>query len=239
MGNRVYKTVSNTVKSINANNAVINVGTNELTVVDLVSDTNDTGIHIDGSENQLTISNHSTVNDGSTTIYTKTATADQASIENNNGNLKVVITDPSTLSNDNTEAGNQVSKIVALGEQSTAGYTGKAVEGDVAGERTFTIDENNNLVSMTEKQNSVLSGLRDISTNNFLAFRSQMNDLDKRMGDLCTMPSTDGAGARIIAGQSEYKSTHNTHQTLQIGGDRRIGDFLVVAHSPTQMETAP
>ena len=62
---------------------------------------------------------------------------------------------------------------------------------------------------------------------NFLTFRAQINDVSKRMGDLRTMPQADGMWARAIAGQSEYKSIHNTYQTLQIGGDKRIGNIYV------------
>ncbi|WAW00243.1 autotransporter outer membrane beta-barrel domain-containing protein [Oxalobacter aliiformigenes] len=72
-----------------------------------------------------------------------------------------------------------------------------------------------------------MSSLKNIAANNYLVFRSQTNDVSKRMGDLRTLPQTDGAWARAIAGQSEYKSIHNTYQTLQIGGDKRIGNFYV------------
>jgi outer membrane autotransporter protein len=53
-----------------------------------------------------------------------------------------------------------------------------------------------------------------------------MNDLDKRMGDLRNMPGESGAWAKVIAGQSQYKSMHNDYKTLQLGVDHRFGNFF-------------
>ena len=73
----------------------------------------------------------------------------------------------------------------------------------------------------------VAGALTNLAANNFLVFRAQTNDLDKRMGDLRTMPNSDGAWARVIAGQSQYKNIHNTYQTLQAGIDHRIDNFII------------
>ncbi len=102
-------------------------------------------------------------------------------------------------------------------------------EGDVVGAVLAHVDANGSVSTVTESKNSVMDSLHQIAQNNFLVFRSQMNDMDKRMGDLRTMPQASGMWARAIAGQSEYRSMHNTYQTLQIGADRRIGNFLIGA----------
>ncbi len=110
-----------------------------------------------------------------------------------------------------------------------ATQTQTVAEGDVAGAVVAQVNEDGNVSAVTESANSVMGSLHQIAQNNFLVFRSQMNDMDKRMGDLRTMPQASGIWARAIAGQSEYKSMHNTYQTLQIGADRRIGNFLIGA----------
>ncbi|WAW00005.1 autotransporter outer membrane beta-barrel domain-containing protein [Oxalobacter aliiformigenes] len=110
-----------------------------------------------------------------------------------------------------------------------ATQTQTVAEGDVAGAVIAQINEDGNVSAVTESANSVMGSLHQIAQNNFLVFRSQMNDMDKRMGDLRTLPQASGMWARAIAGQSEYKNMHNTYQTLQIGADRRIGNFLVGA----------
>ena len=107
-----------------------------------------------------------------------------------------------------------------------ANVTNHVAEGDVAGALTWT-SINDAITNVKEQKNSTLSALTNLAANNFLVFRAQTNDLDKRMGDLRTMPNSDGAWARVIAGQSQYKNIHNTYQTLQAGIDHRIGNFIV------------
>lgn len=102
-------------------------------------------------------------------------------------------------------------------------------EGIVNGAMTQVVDGTGNVVSQSEAKNTGTDALQMISAMNFLTFRAQMNDVSKRMGDLRTMPQADGMWARAIAGQSEYKNIHNTYQTLQVGADKRIGDFYVGA----------
>ena len=109
----------------------------------------------------------------------------------------------------------------------TATTTTTFAEGTVLGTMTAIRTGQDGEIVMTEAKNTGTEALQKIGAMNFLTFRAQMNDVSKRMGDLRTMPQNDGMWARAIAGQSEYKSIHNTYQTLQIGGDKRIGNFYV------------
>lgn len=63
-----------------------------------------------------------------------------------------------------------------------------------------------------------------------MTFRSQMNDLQKRMGDLRTMPKESGAWVRYYGGQQKYSSggMKNDYNTIQIGSDYRINDNFYV-----------
>ena len=109
----------------------------------------------------------------------------------------------------------------------TAVTTTTFAEGAVLGVMTATRTGANGDIVMTEAKNTVTDSLQKIGAMNFLTFRAQTNDVSKRMGDLRSMPQSDGMWARAVAGQGEYKSIHNTYQTLQIGGDKRIGNFYV------------
>ncbi len=99
-------------------------------------------------------------------------------------------------------------------------------EGEINGEINAVIDGDGNLLSASEKKNASAAVLNQIAANNFQVFRAQMNDLDKRMGDLRNMPGESGAWAKVIAGQSQYKSMHNDYKTLQLGVDHRFGNFF-------------
>ena len=130
--------------------------------------------------------------------------------------------------------GTAAAAAVTVGDNSsentkTLAQTATVGEGVVKGEMTATVDETGTVTSSSEAKNTITDSLQKIGAMNFLAFRAQTNDVAKRMGDLRTMPKADGMWARAIAGQSEYKNIHNTYQTLQIGGDKRIGNFLVGA----------
>ena len=112
-------------------------------------------------------------------------------------------------------------------ESKTIAQTATVEEGVVKGAMVAEIDPEGNTSYVSETKNTGTEALQKIGAMNFLTFRAQMNDVSKRMGDLRTMPQADGLWARAIAGQSEYKSIHNTYQTLQIGGDKRIGNYYI------------
>lgn len=90
----------------------------------------------------------------------------------------------------------------------TQGLIATLYEGDVAGKRTVQMDNYGKIIGTpVEEKNTVLDSLNNLTSNNYLVFRSQIDDLGKRMGDLRSMPNSDGAWARVIAGQSEYQVT--------------------------------
>ena len=169
--------------------------------------------------------------EGKTTYNTTSAKAGQLQIANRTGDGKI------TVALDNAdkvggssadETAQKLASIVQI-ENGKKEITYTAGEGEVSGAITTTTNKEGAVASVSEQKNQVMESLKDIGSNNFLGFRAQMNDLDKRMGDLRTMPRSDGAWARVIAGQSQYKSSHNTYQTLQVGADHRIGNFIIGA----------
>ena len=198
----------NNIKSVNADNATIN-------------NTSDATINV-GKLN---------TESGKATYNTTSAKAGQLQIaeKTGDGQLTVALDNADKLaSGSSAEAAKKLAAIANVdgGDQAVT-YT--AGEGEVSGAITAQTNETGTVTSVSEAKNEVMESLKDIGSNNFLGFRAQMNDLDKRMGDLRTMPDSDGAWARVIAGQSQYKSSHNTYQTLQVGADHRIGNFVLGA----------
>ena len=114
-----------------------------------------------------------------------------------------------------------------LSDPNAKGFNVRVAEGDVTGELTAKTDANGNVVDVQEKKNPTVGDLENLVNNNFLMFREQMNDVSKRMGDLRTMPNSDGAWARTSAGHAQYSSMNTSYQTLQVGADHRIGDFYI------------
>lgn len=84
---------------------------------------------------------------------------------------------------------------------------------------------------------SVAESLNDIAGLAALSWREQMNDVDKRLGDLRTYEGTSGGWARVYGGKMKYGDRHlmNRSTTLQVGADTRIArsGYLGVAASYT------
>ena len=206
-------TGDSTVKAVNTGGAIINTGTHKTDIKALT-------------------------NSGTLELNTSASQAGQITVNELNNTGTVNLNLDSTAANDLTgktaaEVAQNAANVLAVTTRNGDGQYNVAVaeSSGVTGAITAKTDENGNIItsSVTEKTNTVMSSLMNISANNFLVFRSQMNDLDKRMGDLRTLPQADGIWARAIAGQSEYKQIHNTYQTLQIGADKRIGNLLIGA----------
>lgn len=112
-----------------------------------------------------------------------------------------------------------------LAEGSDATATLNVAEGAVAGSLTAEVAKNGSVV-VNEAQNTVNSSLIDIAASNFLFFRSQMNDVSARLGDLRSMPKTAGAWVRYYGGKNKYSSGNMSekYNTVQLGGDGFIND---------------
>lgn len=112
-----------------------------------------------------------------------------------------------------------------LAEGSDATATLNVAEGAVAGALTAEVAKNGSVV-VNEAQNTVNSSLIDIAASNFLFFRSQMNDVSARLGDLRSMPKTAGAWVRYYGGKNKYSSGNMSekYNTVQLGGDGFIND---------------
>ena len=112
-----------------------------------------------------------------------------------------------------------------LAEGSDATATLNVAEGAVAGALTAEVAENGSVV-VNEAQNTINSSLIDIAASNFLFFRSQMNDVSARLGDLRSMPKTAGAWVRYYGGKNKYSSGNMSekYNTVQLGGDGFIND---------------
>lgn len=173
-------------------------------------------------------------NQGDTHLVSSSAKAERFRIGTYQGNegASLTLTLDQTAANqfDGNDAGQsakQGAKVLKIDNNATeSNWNLEIAEGDISGAVSAVIDPEGNPIKAHERQNSTAAVLQDIAANNFQVFRAQMNDLDKRMGDLRNMPATSGAWAKVIAGQSQYKSVHNNYKTLQVGVDHRIDNFF-------------
>ncbi|MDO4937151.1 MAG: autotransporter outer membrane beta-barrel domain-containing protein, partial [Sutterellaceae bacterium] len=106
-------------------------------------------------------------------------------------------------------------------------------EGNIFGE-VFATKDSEGHYSITEKTNSKLDALNSIHVLSALAWRHEMNSLNKRMGELRDAPAGIGSWVRIYGSEMEYGDQNVTSKntTIQLGSDVSVGDWKlgVAAH---------
>lgn len=149
------------VKTINSENAIINNRT----------------------EAEIRIEELKTAEGTNTTYHTGSTTEGQLRIENKQGALTISLNSRGTeqLGGNNTEE--TAGKLVAIAEieNGDKAVTYTAEESAITGKLEVNTDENGHITRIAEAKNDVMESLKEIEANSFLVFRSQMNDLDKRM----------------------------------------------------------
>ena len=173
--------------SLNLNNGASWNLTGDSTVNMVASDSG--FINTDG--NQL-VADTLTNNEGGTTIETSSGKANQIRIREVEGEgLGIHLTDEAAGELDANNPQEALAAIASI-ENADSGYSITSDEAGVLGDMQLVMDKDGNVVSFTEKANTVNEGLQDVAASNYLFFRSSMNDVNKRMGDLRAMPKTSG-----------------------------------------------
>ena len=110
------------------------------------------------------------------------------------------------------EASASINKKIEIAEGAVNG----AITADVTGDEVGT-------VSQTE--NSKLSALNSVTAMGTMAWRHDMNDLTKRMGELRTSPEGIGSWVRLYGSEQEYGRQDVTTKStsVQVGSDYDVG----------------
>lgn len=103
----------------------------------------------------------------------------------------------------------------------TQGMTVKIGSGNVLGELTGTTDLHGNIVSFTEAVNETNQVLHTTANLPMLAWRAELNDLHKRLGDVRLTPQKSGAWVRYNGGEMEWSDgdLENKFDMIQVGID--------------------
>ena len=169
------------------------------------------------------------VNNGTTNVQVSKAEAGLVSINNNQGTgLTLTLTDQSSLTGDTAEEKTEALKNVLDVAQSDSNYTVEALESE-AGDGIFVdMDKDGNEITSGTMSNTVTQSLGDIAAVQMLAWRSQINDVSKRLGDLRTYDGNAGAWARVYGSKSDYEDLDFKQTTVQVGTDAKVFDNFYV-----------
>ena len=77
--------------------------------------------------------------------------------------------------------------------------------------------------------NTTMSNYEALGSLSALQWRHEMNDLNKRMGDLRDNPGAVGSWARVYGSEQEYGNVTGKNVSVQVGADYQLGDWKVGA----------
>lgn len=151
--------------------------------------------------------------------------AGQLNIQSGTSNLSVIaqgITADDVADNGQLAA---ITDVVKREGDSAVSTTTTVKEGAVKGEITQTTDASGK-TSTTQETNSKLTAFNTISSMATMAWRHDMNDLTKRMGELRDSPEGIGSWVRFYGSEQEYGRQNVTSKStsVQLGSDTDVGN---------------
>ena len=131
------------------------------------------------------------------------------------GNIKAMIADRFAVQDGN---GNNVLVDDATGEVDNNVVSSATMDaGEVMGETTLNADG-----TVTTKAHEGNGGVSDIAAVGLMSWRAEMNDMNKRMGELRNANGEHGVWVRMVRGESKYNSVKNQYNQYQLGYDEKL-----------------
>ena len=135
-----------------------------------------------------------------------------------------------------------LAKNVTLGGTVTE-KTVTAGEGKVVGETTAQYKGNQMVAgSLKEKVNTVNAELSQAGAIGLMTWRNEMNDMNKRLGELRDSNGEHGVWVRMVNGELEHEGLENEYKTYQLGYDEKLSTdprwTVGVAMSYTEGDTS-
>ncbi|MBR1975834.1 MAG: autotransporter outer membrane beta-barrel domain-containing protein [Phascolarctobacterium sp.] len=165
-----------------------------------------------GNEANIVVSNveeeQVTIGTDNTTKLTVAASADATGLTGN------VEEDLEAVSN---------SVVTGTGEnKKAAANTAKITGGSVYEEVSAAIDESGQLGEVNKVVDVGNIAANDMAAVGLMSWRAEMNDMNKRMGELRNANGEHGVWVRMVRGESEYNSVKNQYNQYQLGYDEKL-----------------
>ena len=133
-------------------------------------------------------------------------------------------------------AANVLSVVQDKENSGTATPEAQTVENiQVVQEASSIYDEAKASVTLTEEgeaevgnvqvtKNPFAYGIADNNALSLMTWRAEMNDMNKRLGELRDSKGENGVWVRMVRGRDSYGTVHNQYNQYQLGYDRKVGD---------------
>lgn len=194
------------INSLTLNGGVINLNDASQT---LVVET------IEGTGGTINIA--ATTNDG-TSLNTATLKATNSTVEKLNVSLTGI--DADDISDADSALASAAGAVSAGDSKTTVTIKEGAVNGAITADTT-----GGTVKSVTTTENTKLAAFNSVSAMGTMAWRHDMNDLTKRMGELRDSPEGIGSWVRFYGSEQEYGRQNVTSKStsVQLGSDYDIG----------------
>ena len=213
-----------------ASGAGLNLQNTDLTVVDgeldanAVSSAGASSLYLSGTSS----ASISTLNSTGETVVKFDSTDNKATINSVTGTGGSVTAEGSSVFNEQygsaAEAAEAAATVVTNGSGKVQAKKVVIDESESNGGYEAALDENGNIDKSTvvETLNTKTERVGQTLSQNILAWRLEMNDLNKRLGELRDSEGNTGLWARVNAGTQRYKGSDNDFVMLQVGADTKV-----------------
>lgn len=103
-----------------------------------------------------------------------------------------------------------------------AGATVEQKPGGIEDGGTGTVDKDGGVTDIKPTKNPDVYGAAEIGALGLLSWRTELDDMNRRLGELRDSAGEQGLWVRMIRGENDYKSLDSQHNIYQIGYDKKL-----------------
>ena len=85
-----------------------------------------------------------------------------------------------------------------------------------------TVDENGNVTDIETIKNPDVFGTEEVGALGLISWRNELDDMNKRLGELRDSKGEHGVWVRMVRGENDYKSLNSQYNTYQLGYDEKL-----------------
>ena len=140
-------------------------------------------------------------------------------------NAKITVATSSDKLGDNIEAGLEKLATFVVNKDATGSTAADFAKGTAGSMYDEVVAEVNTDGTIGEVKKTIAAAnvsVNDMAAIGLMSWRAEMNDMNKRMGELRNANGEYGVWVRMVRGESEYNSVKNQYNQYQLGYDEKL-----------------
>lgn len=85
-----------------------------------------------------------------------------------------------------------------------------------------TVDEDGTVTNIETIKNPDVFGTEEVGALGLISWRNELDDINKRLGELRDSKGEHGVWVRMVRGENDYKSLNSQYNTYQLGYDEKL-----------------